>query len=37
MKANYLALYLSIMTGYSIDKALRKMGAAPKKNHKKVS
>jgi len=37
MKANYLALYLSIMTGYSVDKALRRMNAAPTKNHKKVS
>ena len=35
MKANYLALYLSIITGYSVDKALRKMNAAPKKNYRK--
>jgi len=35
VKANYLALYLSIITGYSVDKALQKMNAAPTKNNRK--
>ena len=35
-EANYLALNLSIVAEYTVDKALRKMNAAPTKS-KKVS